>query len=141
MERALSVETEQEQGWAKSLELIETVVVRTVALVLLFFAIRYWMRVTGYHGGEEYRFDTMSEHWRVASASLSVLLPVAALGMWGRFSWGAVIWFLAAAQQIAMHAWLTESFGRADLTVAFHLTAITVYGAIKLAEHLPRRKR
>ncbi|MCG6857862.1 MAG: DUF6163 family protein [Salaquimonas sp.] len=137
----MSVEPGQEQGLTVTLDLIETVMVRAIALVLLFFAIRYWMRVTGYNGGAEFRFDTMSEHWRVASASLSVLLPVAALGLWGRFSWGAVVWFLAAVQQIAMHAWFYDSFGRADATVTFQLVAIAVYGSLKLAEYFSRRRR
>ena len=136
----MSVESEQEGGIGILIRM-EAFFARAVALVLLFFALRYWIRLTGFHPGEEFRFDTMSEHWRVASSSLAVLLPVAALGLWGRFSWGVVVWMLAAVQEIAMHTWFSDLFGRADLTVAFHLVAVSIYIALKLAEFLPANRR
>lgn len=135
----MTVESEPRglSGW---LSRIEAVFARAVALVLLFMALQYWMRLTGFHQGAEFRFDTMSEHWRVAASSLAILLPVAALGLWGSFSWGAVVWILAALQEVVMHTWLADRFGRADVTVAFHLVAVSIYIALKLAEYLPGRR-
>lgn len=137
---ALTGESAREQGLAVVLGRMESVLVRFVSLVLLFLAIRYWMRVTGYYTGTDFRFDTMSEHWRIASASLSVLLPVAALGLWGRFSWGMVVWFLAVVQQVAMHTWFAQLFGRADMIVGFHLTTLFAFLGLELAARLFARR-
>ncbi len=106
---------------------------RVVALFMIVFAIQYWMRLLGVQEGADYRFDTMSEHWRLASSVLAVLLPVAALGLWGGYAWGVVLWLLAAAIEIGMHAWLTPLFGRADLLLGFHLSAMLVLVAFRLA--------
>ena len=126
-------------NWTGALDAVETIFTRGVALVLLVFAISYWMRLTGFHGGPDYRFDTMSEHWRIASASLAVFFPVAALGLWGRFSWGMVVWFLAAAQEVAMHTWFSDLFGRAYLIVAFHLITLLVFLGLEVARRVAAR--
>lgn len=109
---------------------------RVLAIFLLLFALQYWIRLTGIRSGPEFRFDTMSEHWRVASASLAVLLPVAALGLWGRFSWGFVVWLLAAGTEIAMHAWLVERFGAAPYTISFHVVTIAMFLVLRAATRL-----
>ncbi|HSO46868.1 MAG TPA: DUF6163 family protein [Rhizobiaceae bacterium] len=106
---------------------------RVVALFLIVFAIQYWMRLLGVQEGADYRFDTMSEHWRLATSVFSVLLPVAALGLWGGYAWGVVLWLLAAAIEIGMHAWLTPLYGRADMLLGFHLSAMVVLVAFRLA--------
>ena len=126
--------------WVDVIDTLETVFARAIALALLAFAISYWMRLTGFFNGPENRFDTMSEHWRIASASLSVLLPVAALGLWGRFSWGMVVWFLAVIQEVAMHTWFTQLYGRADLIVGFHLVTLFVFLGFELATRLLARR-
>lgn len=109
---------------------------RVIAIFLLLFAVQYWTRLTGFRAGPEFRFDTMSDHWRVASASLAVLFPVAALGLWGRFSWGFVVWLLAAGGETVMHVWLTELYGRADFTVGFHLVTFVIFVVLRVAARL-----
>lgn len=106
---------------------------RVVALLLIVFAIQYWVRLLGVQEGADYRFDTMSEHWRLASSVFAVLLPVAALGLWGGYAWGVVLWLLAAAIEIGMHTWLAPLYGRADLLLGFHLTAMVVLVSFRLA--------
>jgi len=112
---------------------------RVIAICLVFFALQYWMRLIGFHDGPEFRFDTMPEHWRIAAASLAVLFPVAALGLWGGFSWGIVVWVLAAAIEIAMHTWFAGLFGRSDYVVGFHLATLTLFAALTLVARLARR--
>jgi hypothetical protein len=109
---------------------------RVVALFMIVFAIQYWMRLLGVQEGADYRFDTMSEHWRLASSVLAVVLPVAALGLWGGYAWGVVLWLIAATLEIGMHTWLAPLYGRADLLVAFHLLGVVVLIAFRAAMHM-----
>lgn len=118
---------------AGRVDMLYVMFMRVIALFLIVFAIQYWIRLVGIQQGADYRFDTMSEHWRMAASVLAVLLPVAALGLWGGYAWGVVLWLLAAATQIGMHAWLTGLFGRGDLLVAFHLLGIAVLIAFRAA--------
>lgn len=106
---------------------------RLVAVVLLLYALQYWMRLTGFHQGPENRFDTMSEHWQVAASVLAVLLPVAALGLWGLFSWGVVVWLVAMAIELVMYAGFYDLYGRADLRVAFHVLCLAIYLVFRFA--------
>ena len=106
---------------------------RVVALVLLFYALQYWIRLTGFHAGAENRFDTMPEHWQVAASVLAVLLPVAALGLWGLFSWGVVVWLVALTIEIIMYAGLPDLYGRSDIRVVFHILCLVVYLAFRFA--------
>jgi len=104
---------------------------RVVAIFLLFFALRYWMRLTGVFGDEQWRFDTMTEHWRFASSILAVAMPVAALGLWGRFSWGVAVWFPVMAAEVTMHGFLPELFGSADLLLAFHAACLLLFAVFQ----------
>ncbi|MEZ5872626.1 MAG: DUF6163 family protein [Nitratireductor sp.] len=112
---------------------LNAVFLRIVAMVLLVYALQYWMRLTGFNPGPENRFDTMSEHWQIAASVLAVLLPVAALGLWGLFSWGIVVWFVAIALEIGIYAGLPDLYGRADLRVVFHVLSISVYLLFRFA--------
>lgn len=114
-------------------DLLATVYPRVVALFLIYFALRYWMQLIGLHEGAEFRFDTMSAHWRAAAASLAVLMPVAAVGMWCGFSWGIVVWLLAAGAESLMYFWFADLFGRSAFTVAFHLVTVAGYAGLRLA--------
>lgn len=111
--------------------LVATVYPRVVALFLVYFALQYWIRVIGFHPGPENRFDTMSGHWRVAATSLSVMFPVAAVGLWGGYSWGIVVWLLAAGIEATMYVWFSGLFGSSVFTIGFHL--VTVAGFLVIA--------
>lgn len=115
------------------LEWLQSVFMRVVALVFIALALHAWMRVTGFSDGGDYRFDAAGDHWRLASAVLCVLLPVAALGLWSGQPWGAVLWVAAASVAVAMHVLLPALYGRADLLVAFHLAGLATLSVFRLA--------
>ena len=100
---------------------------RVVAIFLIFFALQYWMRLTGITSDSQWRFDTMPEHWQFAASVLAVAMPVAALGLWGRFSWGIAIWFPVIAAEIAMYGFLPQLYGPADLLLAFHAACLLLF--------------
>ena len=105
---------------------------RVVAIILLVLGLRYWGLLVGVID-EGIRFDTMENHWRVVSTALSVLLPVAALGMWGLHNWGIAIWILVVVTELFMHGYMPQLFGEADFLIVFHATtlvALLIYRAI-----------
>ena len=104
---------------------------RMVALFLLIFALGYWARITGLYPGGGLQFDTMPEHWRIASTVLAVMLPVSALGLWGQFSWGTISWLLTVAIELSMYLGLPERFAGGREVVWFHLVAVAVYFGLK----------
>jgi hypothetical protein len=113
---------------------------RIVAAYCLLFGMLYWVRLIGFYEGALWRFDLMPIHWQVAAVSLSVLFPVAAIGLWMLASWGPVIWFCCAAAEIAMYAVFPDLFGRRPLIVAWHIGVALLYGLFRLGLHLQRRK-
>jgi hypothetical protein len=113
---------------------------RIVAGYCLLFGMLYWIRLIGFYDGALWRFDLMPVHWQVAAVSLSVLFPVAAIGLWMLASWGPVIWFSCALAEIVMYGAFPELFGQRPLIVAWHLGVALLYGAFRLVLHLQRRK-
>lgn len=127
----------REQG---RIELACLVFQRVVAMLMIALALQYWMRLTGFSDGAEFRFDTMSEHWRFAASVMAVLLPAAALGLWGAYAWGVVLWVAAVAIEFAMHVFLSEQFGRADIRVAFLILGLVAYGALRIMLRIVNNK-
>ena len=121
------------------LEGLMVVFLRILALIFIFFGIRYWLLVVGVFD-ENIRFDNMSNHWKIASAVLSVLYPVAALGLWGLFSWGVVVWTICAAIEIVMYAIFPELFGQLRALMIFHAASIAAWLLIKLVQFLDKRR-
>ena len=114
-------------------ENVRVIFLRMIALFLLIFTIQYWMRAIGLYEGPEVRFDTMQTHWQIVVAVLSVLLPVAALGLWGLFSWGVPVWIITAVVQLGMHVGFADLYGTQRLTVAFYAASLAVYVFIRVA--------
>ena len=114
---------------------------RVIALYSLIFGIFYWVRLIGIYDGPLWRFDLMPAHWQLASSSLAVLFPVAAIGLWMMVSWGPVIWVAAAAGEIAMYYGFPGLFGRHDLTIASHLLIAALFIAFLTAIQLQKRKK
>ncbi len=113
---------------------------RLVALILIAFGLNYWMRIIGMSGVEGLRFDTMSEPWQAASCFLAVLLPIAAIGLWGLFSWGTSIWLIAVAVELSLYLGMPETFGTAPQIVLFHLLSLAFYVAVKGLMLMQRRR-
>ncbi len=104
---------------------------RLLAICFIGFTVQYWMRVSGYYAGSgwghEWRFDTMSSSWKIVAAMLSVLLPIAAVGLWSTLSWGRVVWAMAVITELTMYSWFPELFGTNSNIVWFHLVTIAIY--------------
>ena len=114
---------------------------RAVAAFGLLCGLFYWTRLIGINDGPEWRFDLMPVHWQVASVSLAVLFPFAASGLWMISSWGAVIWFLCAAIEIAMYAGFPELYGARPFLVVLHVAIALAYCAFRVAFFLRRRRQ
>lgn len=112
---------------------------RLVALSCLLAGLQYWGRLIGYSDGGVYRFDLIPSYWQLASASLAVLLPVAAVGLWMQVSWGPVLWVVAAGSEIIMHKGLPLWFGERPLLVMAHAVVITVYVGFRVALFVKQR--
>lgn len=114
---------------------------RAVAMFGLVNGLFYWAMLIGVDDSAGWRFDLMPVHWRVASVTLAVLLPFAASGLWMVASWGAVIWFLCAAIEIAMHVGFPELFGSRPALVILLLLIAILYCGLRLALYLRQRRQ
>ena len=122
-------------------DILQISFLRVIGMVFIFFSIQYWMRLTGVYPGAEFSFDTMSEHWRLASSVLAVLLPATALGLWGGYRWGVVLWLVAAIMELTMHVAMTGQFGRSDMRVAFHLIGLLAVAGFWLSKFIVANKK
>ena len=128
--------TQTKQPAPNLVEIVYVTFLRAMALVFVYFALQYWLRVVGYYEGDDYQFDTMSDYWRVASAVLSVLLPVTALGLWGLFPWGPVVWIFAICIEVGMHMGLPQSFGEQPMLMIFHLACVVVFLVLQVTKYI-----
>ena len=99
---------------------------RVVASVLIVFSASYWALLVGITDNT-IRFDSMSTGWQLAATSLVVLQPVAALGLWGGWRWGVVIWIFVAAIEFTMYGIYPDTFGEANFVLIFHAVGILAY--------------
>ena len=114
---------------------------RIIAAYCLLFGFLYWVRLIGYYDGPLWRFDLMPLHWKFAAASLAVLFPVAAIGLWMKVSWGPVIWVAAASVEALMFYGFPDLFGARPFTLAAHLSVAFLYVAFTLAIYRKSRKK
>lgn len=123
------------------LDTLYMIFLRLVALGCLASALFYWGRLIGYSAEGEFRFDLLPVHWRIATSCLSVLFPVAALGLWVGAPWGGVVWVLAAGGEVVMYHFLPGLFGARPLVVALYGTVVVTYIVFRIALYLRRRER
>jgi len=114
--------------------------VRLVALSCLIAGLHYWSRLIGLSDGGVSRFDLIPAYWQFAAASLAVLLPVAAVGLWMLVPWGPVIWVVAAGAEVVMHKGLPLWFGERPLLVIAHAVVASVYVGFRVALFVKRRR-
>jgi hypothetical protein len=114
---------------------------RLVAIACLWFGLQYWSMLVGYSLGGQARFDLLNTPWKVATAGLAVVFPVAALGLWLTVSWGPVIWVLAAGGQILMYGLWPQVFGHNSLVMILHGCVAAVYAIFRIVLLLEMRRR
>lgn len=113
---------------------------RIVALYCLLFGVFYWVKLIGYYPGLTWRFDLMPVHWRIAAASLAVLYPFAAIGLWLLASWGPVIWFVCAAIEVAMYGYFSTLYGERLLFIYVQFAIALAYTGLRVAIWQCKRK-
>ncbi len=123
-----------------SLEGLMNLFLRILALVFIVFTVRYWLLLIGVFD-PEIRFDTMANHWKVAGTFFSVFYPIAALGLWGLFRWGIVIWFLVASLELVLHVFYPEFFWQYPSLMIFHLVSMGAWLIYALIEFLDKRRK
>lgn len=106
--------------------------IRMVALVCLAQGVYYWVRLIGYYPGLLWRFDLMPWQWQAACVTLAALLPIAAIGMWMRASWGALLWAMAALLQIMMYSFLSNMFEYYPIAAALNAGLLLVYAGLRI---------
>jgi hypothetical protein len=95
-----------------------------VAVLELLKGLLHWAVLIGVAGTSV--LDTPTA-FRVATVYFAVLDPVAGVGMWLTSSWGAVLWLVAAASQIALCVAFPEVFGHLWPLVAVEVLAVAAY--------------
>ena len=113
-------------------ELLMTILLRMVAAACLWFAFRIWSDLIGYGSAGALRIDLLDTDQQAAVATLAVLYPVAAIGLWLRGSWGPVIWTVAAMVEIVRHEGHPGGLASAMPTLAMIASTVLVYLALRL---------
>jgi hypothetical protein len=113
---------------------------RVVAGYCLLFGLLYWIRLVGVHDGADWRFDLMPVHWQIAAATLAVLFPFAASGLWMLASWGPVIWFICAMMELVMYVGFPELFGSRPSLVISHVLVAMLYVGFRVVIAIQKRK-
>ena len=114
---------------SNDLEIYRQILFRILSVFLLVFALKYWAVVVGL-GDENLRFDNMPNYWRAAASALIVLMPVAALGLWGGFRWGVVVWLTTALLECLMYGMYPALFGKQGNLLLFHAISVLAYATI-----------
>ncbi len=100
---------------------------RVIGAYCLLFGVLYWIRLIGYYDGIVWRFDLMPIYWQIASVSLAVLFPFAAVGLWTTASWGPVVWFCCAIAEGVMYVGFPDLFGDRQAVVISHILVASIY--------------
>lgn len=122
-------------------ELLMTILLRTVAVGCLWFALNVWSDLVGYGSNGILRFDLLSPDMQAAAAALAVLYPVAAIGLWLKGSWGPLIWTLAAAVEVARHESFPGIYGTSTQTMLMIAATVALYAALRLTIWLKKPAR
>ncbi len=113
---------------------------RLIALVFIFYAITYWARIVAFGDFVGAGIDTMPTHQQVVSVILAVTMPIAAIGLWGLFSWGTSTWLAVLAFEFTLFYIYPDLYGAAPYIVLFHLVSLATYLAIKATMMVTRNK-
>ena len=125
---------------ATLLDRASTVLLRTLALIFMGLSLIVWSLTIGYLD-ENVRFDLLGKGARLYLATLCVLFPVVAVGLWTALPWGRVVWFAAIAiHMIALGAYGLTLAGGWRVLYA-HLASLALYLALRAAARLVAKKR
>lgn len=118
-----------------------TVFLRCLSLIALLFGMLYWIRLVGVFPGNLWRVDRMPWLWQVLTTTLSVLFPVAALGLWMQSPWGVILWFFAALIESLAFTVYSSNFTYLPSTAVFHLMVLAVFIMFQVLFFLKKKKK
>lgn len=118
-----------------------TVFFRCLSLVALLFGMLYWIRLVGVFSGTLWRIDRMPWQWQLLTATLSVLYPIAALGLWMQSLWGVILWFCAALAETLAFTVYSANFIYLPSTAAFHFMVALVFIVFQIILFLKKKKK
>jgi hypothetical protein len=98
-----------------------------LSVIMLIFGLSQWAVILGIYRGGGGFFEAMSTEWKIVTMHVAVFDLVAAVGLWMRTAWGAVVWVYAAVSEIVFHTVFMHKFG-ADLPmIGFHFVTLLVF--------------
>jgi len=105
------------------------------AICVLSFGFYYWLRLVGVWGETNWRFDLMGWNWRVLAASMAVLYPVAACGLWQQARWGIILWLGGGVSETLCFTLFAASFSFNLFVPLLHLTLLLCYIVLTLGRY------
>lgn len=112
-----------------------------VTLTCILGAVNYWAQLMGISHGGALRFDIAPLHWQIAQVILALLLPLTALGIWFRNSFGLWGWILVAAIQFLMHGFLIDSYGQNQMHLAASAGIVVLFIIFKFSFYRREKQR
>ncbi len=112
-----------------------------LAFVALLFSIFYWIRMVGVFPGALWRIDRMPWLWQVLTVSLSVVYPIAALGLWMGSLWGIILWFFAALTESLAFTVYSSSFIFFPSLAVFHFLVAILFVMFRGFLYLKKKKK
>ena len=100
---------------------------RLCATVWLFAGLLHWAFILGVIVIPGSSFETSAPPAKMAEIAFAVVDLIAAVGLWLTASWGAPVWFLAAAAQVALPFVLHDYGGGTPLVIAINTLLICIY--------------
>lgn len=123
------------------LEKLYNYFLRLLSLFCLLLAITYWLRILGVFSGDLWRFDLMPQQWQALTATMSVIYPVAACGLWMCSGWGAVLWFLAGlAESLAMTVYAAD-YTWFPLIAVIHSIFLVIFISFRVLFYINKRRK
>ena len=122
----MSEEQTAEEAKRYNVEKLISLFLNLLALFMIFMTVRYWMMLVGFPDAG-IRFDTMPVSVRLVVTSLSILMPIAALGLWGGYRWGIAIWIVAVVIELLSYLFLPQQYQNPEMLVFSHLATFLVF--------------
>lgn len=112
-----------------------------VTLICIWGTVNYWAQLMGLSYGGALRFDIAPLHWKIVQIILALLLPLTALGIWFRNSFGLWGWVLVTALQFMMHGILIDSYGENQLHLMGSAGIVALYLVFRFAFYRREKER
>lgn len=98
---------------------------RGLSFLYLLWGVANWMTIIGVPGTAD--FLEFPSPRQALTVYLAVMMPIAAVGLWTKSSWGTVIWLIVALSEVTANTVFSGLFGWAFDLVGFHLVTMAVY--------------